>query len=167
MASRPLRRPQPSKTAIKDELVTLIAADLAALEKAQQATMAGATHEEAKPENDKDTRALEQSYLARGQALRVVETREGLARIKAMPTAPLGKDARVVVGALVTAEDDDGTHQFLMAPFGGGSRLHGGKVQVLTPQSPLGAVLLGKQADDDAEVKLAGRVRNLAVLAVD
>ena len=47
----------------------LTAADLATLEKAQHATQAAATHEEAKPENDKDTRALEQSYLARGQAL--------------------------------------------------------------------------------------------------
>ena len=34
-------------------------------------TARGATHEEAKPEDDKDTRALEQTYLARGQAERV------------------------------------------------------------------------------------------------
>jgi len=40
---------------------------------AQRTVVEGATHEENKPENDKDTRALEQSYLARGQAQRVVE----------------------------------------------------------------------------------------------
>ena len=45
-----------------------VAADLASLQRAHRATVEGATHEEAKPENDKDTRALEQSYLARGQS---------------------------------------------------------------------------------------------------
>jgi len=159
--------PRLSKEALKEELIRLVAADLDALEKAQQATMAGATHEEAKPENDKDTRALEQSYLARGQAVRVVETREGLTRIRGMPVTPLPKDGVITTGTLITAEDDDGKHHFLMAPFGGGARLHQGKVQVVTPGSPLGAGLVGKRVDDDAEVKLAGRVRMLVILAAE
>ena len=68
----------PSKESLKRDLVRLLAADLETLERAQQAAIEGATHEEAKPENDKDTRALEASYLARGQAMRLEELRAGL-----------------------------------------------------------------------------------------
>jgi len=59
--------PAPTKPTLKAELLALLAADLDTLERAHRATTEGATHEEAKPENDKDTRALEQSYLARGR----------------------------------------------------------------------------------------------------
>ena len=52
-----------NKTALRTELAALLAADLETLEKAHRATREGVTHEDAKPENDKDTRALEQSYL--------------------------------------------------------------------------------------------------------
>ena len=39
---------------------------------------ASATHEESRPENDKDTRAIEESYLARGQAKRAAEAEAAL-----------------------------------------------------------------------------------------
>src|SRR5262249_35036413 len=58
------------KQALKRQLLDLLREQLEVLEHAHRTTHAGATHEEAKPENDKDTRALEQSYLARGQANR-------------------------------------------------------------------------------------------------
>ena len=61
------------KPALKAELLALLGAHLETLERAHRAACEGATHEEAKPENDKDTRALEQSYLARGQAARIDE----------------------------------------------------------------------------------------------
>jgi hypothetical protein len=80
LAGRPPERSVPcevpgvnTKSTLKQELVALLAADLETAERAQQAAREGATHEEAKPENDKDTRALEQSYVARGQAKRVEE----------------------------------------------------------------------------------------------
>lgn len=74
---------QPDKAALRDELARSMAADLAVRERAYEGARAGATHEEAKPENDKDTRALEQSYLARGEAARVEEQRTALAEIEA------------------------------------------------------------------------------------
>src|SRR5271163_799711 len=84
IAPRRLNAPLPSKTALKDELVRILAADLEVRERAHKAALEGATHEEAKPENDKDTRALEQSYLARGQAARIQELREGLTAVEAL-----------------------------------------------------------------------------------
>lgn len=54
----------------KQDLIAALERTLELLERAHADAAEGATHEEAKPEDDKDTRALEQSYLARGQAQR-------------------------------------------------------------------------------------------------
>lgn len=156
----------PSKQALKEELCRALAAELSTLERAQKAALEGATHEEAKPENDKDTRALEQSYLARGQASRVEELRAGLAEAQALPVRAFG-DRPIALGALVTAEEGDETLLYLIAPSGGGSRLGDGKVQVVTPKSPLGRALLGKRSGDDCEVLLAGKTRELTIVRVD
>jgi transcription elongation GreA/GreB family factor len=154
------------KTALRDELARRLAADLLVRERAYHAAREGATHEEAKPENDKDTRALEQSYLARGEALRIEELRTGLAEVQALPIRPLGDGAPVSLGALVATEDDQGTRaRFWLAPYGGGVKLAGG-VQVVTPQSPLGRALLGARAGDECEVVLAGRAKAVTVVAV-
>lgn len=156
----------PSKTSLQEELVRVVAENIETRERAHRATLEGATHEEAKPENDKDTRALEQSYLARGEALRIEELRQGLLAVKAMTTRGFAPDEPVTVGALVVTEQDGSTGTLLLAPFGGGTRLGGGAVQVVTPQSPLGRALLGKRAGDDCEVVLAGRTREVTVSAV-
>ena len=151
------------KTALRDELVARVAEELEALERAHRAVMEAATHEEAKPENDKDTRALEQSYLARGQAMRVQSLREALATCRALTVAPLARAAR---GALLRVDDDGATRTLYLAPHGGGTGLAGGAVQVVTPTSPLGRALLGREAGDVCEAEVSGRVREVEVLAV-
>ncbi len=148
--------------ALKAELLAVLEQTLSTLQAAHADARAGATHEQAKPENDKDTRALEQSYLARGQALRIEALRSGLAALGTMSLAE-GQVGRV--GALIAAEEDDEKVWFFLAPEGGGTRLEGG-VQVVTPASPLGRALLGKRAGDEVELKLAGKTRLLSVLSV-
>ncbi|GAC1535584.1 MAG: hypothetical protein NVS3B10_28650 [Polyangiales bacterium] len=158
----------PSKRALRDELASRLAADLDALERAQAVTREGATHEEAKPENDKDTRALEQSYLARGQAKRIEELRAGVAEVAGMPVRVFGAEQPAALGAVVTAEEDGRAIVFFLAPYGGGSRLAEGAVQVVTPTSPLGRALLGARAGADCAVVLAGgKTRELAITRVD
>jgi transcription elongation GreA/GreB family factor len=155
----------PSKQALVDELVELLRADLAAAEQLQRQTVAGATHEEARPENDKDTRALEQSYLARGQAQRVEQLRLELAEVLAMPVRALGEGARVSLGAFVAVEEDGGALTLFIAAARGGTELGGG-VHVVTPSSPLGRGLLGKVAGDLCEIRLPQRVREIAITSV-
>lgn len=157
----------PPKQTLKSELVALLAAELEALERAQRETQKAATHEEAKPENDKDTRALEQSYLARGQAARVDELRAGLAETQSMAVRAFAEGQPAALGALVTAEEGDATLVLLLAPAGGGARLAGGAVQVITAKSPLGRALLGKRAGDDVELHLAGKTRELSIVTVE
>lgn len=135
---------------------------LSTLEAAHAAAREGATHEQAKPENDKDTRALEQSYLARGQAMRIETLKAGLA---ALGTMSLSEGEVGRVGALIEVEEEDAEVCFFLAPEGGGTKLKGG-VQVVTPASPLGRALLGKRAGDEVELKLAGKTRVLSVVAV-
>ena len=156
-----------NKTELKEELVALVAADLDTLERAHRSTMEGATHEQAKPENDKDTRALEQSYLARGQAKRAEELREGLAALRRMETEAFAEGQPVGVGAVVRVEERNRHVVFLIAPCGGGSRLAKGLVQVVTPRSPLGEALIGKRVGDDCEVLTGGNRREFEIVRVE
>jgi len=156
----------PSKSALKQELVQILEADLETLERAQQAALEGATHEEAKPENDKDTRALEQSYLARGQAMRIEELRTGLAQVRAMPVRDFESGDPAALGAVVTLEDDEGERTLIIAPAGGGSRLADGTIQVTTPRAPLGRALLGKTEGDDFELRIDGKARVFSVVSL-
>jgi transcription elongation GreA/GreB family factor len=156
-----------NKLALKEELIGVVAADLETVERAHRATMEGATHEQAKPENDKDTRALEQTYLARGHAKRTEELREGLAALRNMEVATFTSNQPVGVGALVTAEEGNRTIRFWIALYGGGSRLAKGIVQVVTPRSPLGQALIGKRLGDDCEVLAGGKRRELRLAGIE
>ncbi len=156
-----------SKKALKAELLALLESQLAALTSAHRAAREGATHEEAKPEHDKDTRAIEQSYLARGQAARIEELQDSVAAVAALPLRSFGPEDAIGLGALIALEEDTGGELHLwLAPGGGGTRLKGG-AQVTTPKSPLGQALLGKVAGDEVEVPAAGQRRRLTILGVE
>lgn len=151
------------KEALKKELLEALDATLGTLLAAHADTREAATHAEAKPENDKDTRALEQSYLARGQALRIAALKSGIAATGVMS---LAKTDVARAGALLELEDEDGeVARYFLAPEGGGTKLKGG-VQVVTPASPLGAAFMGKREGDEVELKLAGRSRRWSVAKV-
>ena len=154
-----------TKAALRDELLRLLDAALAAARAAHATAIEGATHPEAKAENEKDTRGLEQSYLARGVAQRVAELEAAVADVTRLELRAFGPEAPVALGALVTVDEDGVEHRFFLAPGGGGSVLAGG-VQVVTTSSPLGRALLGKRPDDEVEVKLPGKTRSLVIAAI-
>src|SRR5690606_17653583 len=60
----------PDKQAVRDALRAALAKALEAMAEAARQTREGAVHEESRAEGDKDMRSTEQSYLARGQAMR-------------------------------------------------------------------------------------------------
>lgn len=154
-----------TKAALRTELLSLLETALAAARAAHAAAIEGATHAEAKPENDKDTRGLEQSYLARGVAQRVVELEAAVADVTRLELRTFGATAPIALSALVTVEEEEAEHRFFLAPAGGGSELRGG-VQVLTTSSPLGRALLGKHEGDEVEVRLPGKTRTLVIAAI-
>lgn len=159
--------PAPTKASREKEqlragLIAALDEALAAARQAHESAMEGAFHEEAKPENDKDTRGLEQSYLARGVAQRVAELEAAVALVAAWNIAD--GDA-VRLGALVTADADGAVHRYFIAPAGGGTML--GAVQVITLASPLGKALLGKREGDEVELTLGGKTRVLELTTVE
>lgn len=151
--------------AVQASLTARIEAMRASAEDARRA----ATHEEARPENDKDTRGLEQSYLARGQAMRVEELEEAATRLRQLAPRAFAEDEPIAVGALVTLRADDEEAVYFVAPVAGGTRVvvDGIEIQLVTPSAPLGAALLDKAAGDDFELRLGGRTREYAIERVE
>lgn len=143
------------KRALVDALLAKLEEELATMRRAAKDAREAATHEEAKPENDKDTRALEASYLAGAQAARVRDLEGAIKAIGGMPLLEL--EGKIIqASAVVTLEDEDEVRTiFFVAPFGGGATLTapGLSAQVVTPQSPRGQALLGKSTGDVIEVR--------------
>lgn len=156
------------KGQVRAALVARLERDLAALAEAQRRTQSGATHEESKPENDKDTRAVESSYLARGQAQRVVEMGKELAVASALELRRFDAASPIAVSALVGLDDGERTSFYFLSPAGGGLTLDVGgvAVRVLTPQAPLGRALLGQTLGNDVEVATPQGLRQYSVASV-
>jgi transcription elongation GreA/GreB family factor len=159
----------PDKRRVMDALVESLTAALQHTVHSAEEVRREATHSEARPENDKDTRALEQTYLARGQAIRAEALVEQLQVLRTLPLTTLGPDALIAAGALIALEDEASGQRFVfLAPFGGGEtvRIDDVDVLVVTPVSALGRALLGKQAGDEFELRVRGNPRDYLIVAV-
>jgi transcription elongation GreA/GreB family factor len=140
------------KDKLRAELQAAVERALEVARVAHASAVEGATHSEAKAENDKDTRGLEQSYIARGQAMRVAELEAAASDVAAMKLRVFGDGDAIAMSALVVVADDGKQQRYFVAPGGGGTVLAGG-VQVITPASPIGSALLGKRVDDVVEFR--------------
>jgi transcription elongation GreA/GreB family factor len=157
------------KKALLAALVAQVEGEIATMRKAAYDAAEAATHAEAKPENDKDTRALEASYLAAGQAERVRELESALKLLVSLELRDIGPATPICASAVITLEDDDGASSlFFMSPHGGGLRLdlEGKSVQVVTPQSPLGKALLGRLHGDVIELRGKSGLREMTIVDV-
>ncbi len=154
-----------------DALIEQLEHEVTAAEAIAETTRAGLTHAETRAENDKDTRAIEASYLARGQALRVEELGEVAARLRVLRhsrpvhatpgTAALGS----VVGLVEATEPP---RWFLLLPVGGGRRVQVGacEVSAVSVAAPMGRALLGVEEDDDVDLVVGGRKLHYSVVCV-
>lgn len=157
----------------KTELVVAACAELArqaeAMRESARKTREGAVHEESRPENDKDTRGLEASYLARGQAARVEELEEAAAKLRFLPLRAFGSEDPIELSALVTVEVDGAIQHYFLVPAGGGTKVLLGdrEVQLVTPASPVGRALLEKIEGDEFELPARGGRREYVVVQVE
>ncbi|MDB4974069.1 MAG: Transcription elongation factor [Myxococcaceae bacterium] len=158
----------PDKRRVLDKLIEAMSATLSQMAHAAEEVRRDATHEEAKPENDKDTRALEQSYLARGQAIRAEALVEELKVLQTMVLPKFGPDDPIRSGALIALEEEQATRCVFLSPYGGGTgfEVAGTMVMVVTPVSALGRALLGRRVGDDIEVKVRTTSRAYSVAAI-
>lgn len=139
------------KSVLLESVLEILSQELNALTQGAKASFAAATDPDSRAENKYDTRTLEASYVARGQAQRVEELQEALNQFQALAQRlPSSTDVRL--GSLVTL--DDGQIYFMGPAAGGTEVIHEGQeVLVITPASPLGQKLLGKSAQASVELR--------------
>jgi hypothetical protein len=157
----------------------LVADDLARASDAHRETQRGATHEEAKPENDKDTRALEATYLARGLAERVAALENAAAALAALKLRAFTAETPIALGAIVTLAPEPGAHAktatksaafngvatYFIVPAAGGLKLTVGSraLTTVTLDAPLGRALLGAFQGDEVSVQTPQGPRTLEI----
>lgn len=127
-----------------------------------------ATAEENRPENQYDTRALEASFLARGQAQRVADLEHAIRVLREFPLRPLCNEDPVQTGALVRVECDGLQHLHFVLPSGAGLQVSSGqnKISVVTSSSPLGTELLGKSVGDSFVFRRGAAAKEYEVVSV-
>jgi transcription elongation GreA/GreB family factor len=158
------------KDALLAALVAQVDAEAETMKRAALATREAATHEEAKPENDKDTRSVEAAYLAGAQAERARELESAAVALRAMRPRAFQDEDPVALGAVVhLAGEDESELVCFLASVGGGlkARVAGREVIVVTPRSPMGSALVGQRSGDVVEVERGGRPREYTVTRVE
>ena len=153
------------KRRIIDAVCEMVETELSVVMRAAQSAHHAATHEEAKPENDKDTRSVEAAYLAGAQASRAAELQHMISRLRTMELAEFDEQTPLGAGAIVELEENGAIHRYLLLPVGGGMKLQidGVPVSTISVSSPLGSVLCGTQVGDDVELDTPRGVRELHV----
>ncbi|HEY8279646.1 MAG TPA: transcription elongation factor GreAB [Bdellovibrionota bacterium] len=138
------------KQSLLQNVISQLEGELAKARSAAMASHEAATAEENRPENQFDTRALEASFLARGQAARVAELEHSIKVLRELPMKAFGKSEPIQAGALVTLDCDGTELMHFVLPAGAGLQASAGskRIPVVTANSPLGAELLGKIVGD-------------------
>lgn len=158
------------KARLLRDLRECVASDLDGLVRRQQDAQKGATHEENRAEHGKDTRATEQSYLARGLAARVEEMRQTanvLENIRLMDfdlQDPIGLTALVVLRDV--GETERQTWWLLPAPAGIELSQADTRIRTLTPSAPLGKALIGLQIGNEGSISTPRGERFFEVLEI-
>jgi transcription elongation GreA/GreB family factor len=154
---------------------TLLKAILAALDaevqtfvRAAKSAHAEATDPQSRAENKYDTRGLEASYLAAGQARQVRELEAAVAAFASLAPQKFAAGDPIGLGALVELEQGGVRNHYFIGPCAGGTEatVAGKTVLVITPQSPLGGQLHGRKQGERLELLLGGAKRPATVMAV-
>ncbi len=156
------------KALLLKNMIQQLEEDLKTLRAAARATHEAATHEESKPENKYDTRALEAGYLAGAQAQRVAEVEEAIHFCKSLKLRSFGLEDPIQVSALVKLQSEDKLQHVLLMPKGAGMALffEGLEIKVITGQSPFGRALTGQEVGQIIKVKTSKGSKEYEILEV-
>ena len=157
-----------SKAALIQAITDALSAQLARFAGAASTARAEAIDEENQAEDKYDTRGLEASYLAAGQSRQMAETAAAIQHYGQLTPTRFGAQDPIDVGALVELKTRRETNLYFIGPSGGGTEVAAGRrtVLVLTPQSPLGAQLMGRRKGEKLKIKIGGFLDEYTVTAV-
>ncbi len=155
-----------TKRLVIQKIIETLQSELETYVRAAKFSHAEATAEENRAENKYDTRGLEASYLAAGQANKIVELEESIAAFDALRGRKFNEAEGIDVGALIEISLDGERAHFFIGPSAGGLEIEirGTEVLVITPQSPLGSQLKGAKQGAKMKINLADRKQLVEIL---
>jgi len=143
---------------MKEEILEIIRSELRqrleTMVKAAMDAHAAATDPGSKAESKYDTRNLEASYLASGQARQVEELAAAVRIFETLSLPEFSMDEVIDAGALVEVELAGETQFFLLVPAAGGLAVfhEGQEITLLTPESGLYRKLTGMRVGDELDI---------------
>lgn len=157
-----------NKNQLIQNLIELTKQNLRSAYDAAQSTYDIATNEESKAENKYDTRGLEASYLAGAQAERVADIKATLASYENLKVREFKEDSKIALTALIEISSSGKNLLVLLMPKGGGQNIsfENLQVQVITPQSPLGKSLIGKEIGDVIQISTGEKLKEYEIISV-
>jgi len=156
------------KELLVQKVITYLRQELSILLAAAENAHLAAIDEQSVAETQYDTLAIEASYLAEGQSRRVLELRQSIELFQKLIIKE--NFQTISLGALVKlAQDEENSHWFFIAPAAAGfkTNIENRKVTLVTPNAPMGKALLGKEVDDDIEVKLATQYLTDSIIGIE
>lgn len=158
-----------NKRAIIQKITAKLVSELEVYFRAAQFSRAEATHESNKAENKYDTRGLEAGYLARGQSKQAAELEAAIAEYQKLGVKKFAAGDAINIGALVELEHGGESSLYFVGPRAGGTEVMHDKKEILviTPQSPLGEQLIGRQAGDQPQLTFGGAKQAAKILRVE
>lgn len=153
------------KRAIVSALRAQLAEEIETMARLARDAAEAAAHPENKPENEKDMRSTEASYVARGQAGRVEELSGALAMLTAMQ---LRTCTTVEASALVELRHKNIKTLCFVVPAAGGRKVRVDDVEItaVTTTTPLGTAIDGLAAGDEAEVETPAGAKIYEIVSV-
>ena len=157
----------PSKADVLKGFIGKFRAERDSLVASAKAAHLAATHEESKAEDKHDTFAIENSYLAAGQAARVAEIEQTLLEFEqyAINTAP---HLQVGRGSYIAYRCDGSQYLALITVLGGGTKLEveGKSIQVISLKSPLGEEFESARPGDEFTLELRGTEKDYRLVEI-
>jgi transcription elongation GreA/GreB family factor len=153
-----------NKRALIDKIIIGLQSELKTYMRAAKSSHEEATSEENRSENKYDTRGLEASYLAAGQANKVSELEAAIGAYKNLPIKA-HDNASIEVGALVELDHAGEKMFYFIGPSAGGMEVieDGHEVLVITPQSPLGSQLQGRRPGEHLNLALNSKSQEIKI----
>ncbi len=152
------------------DIIEQLQLELSTAASASRQAHASATHSENIADNKYDTLAVEAAYLAHGQSMRIEELQQAIALYQNFNRPDFTAQSTIQLGALVCIEDDEGEQRrLLIGPAAGGLGLDSkeGKIQVITPATPLGQALMGKSLEDEAVLQLNQYQQSFTIVSIE
>lgn len=157
-----------NKRTIIEKIIAVLAAELGSYTQSARAAFAAATDEQSKSEGKYDTRAIESSYLARGQSLQATEIMRAAQQYEILPVRAFLETAKIDMGAIVELERKGERTFYFIGPGAGGTEIEceGNLILVITPQSPMGQQLVGRKKGERLQIKVGRTSESYEVAAV-